>query len=372
MKKVTLFIIAIGLLFSLRNYAQFTTQYPDIPRIDVHAHPHFIHYHEGLGTKTSPEKPELKTSPDYQTIKNYLSLSDTLRKKSKIDLSMWINLGGDRGIDSVNLVSNSRMLTCISDYAPQRGLSYKPADIATCVKRGYAGYKIWFAPYQRRLQEGEDGIKYIDDPANEPVLSAMEKTGMILASVHIADPNGPFGNRGKWCADPAEFWRMQLGLERVLQRHPNLVVVAAHGSWLVCQDAQLDFLRYLFKTYPYFYIDLAATDQYYPLVSYDNLRDLFMEYSDRILFGTDIGRLKADETGRLAERYAKSFRILETSDVVKGGFFGDDDIKGLNLPREVLEKIYFRNALEIYPGLKDRMTKLGYSNLNLRNEKGSD
>jgi len=211
-----------------------------------------------------------------------------------------------------------------------------------------------------------------DDPANEPVLSAMEKAGMILASVHIADPNGPFGNRGNWCADPVEFWRMQMGLERVLQRHPNLIVVAAHGSWLVCQDAQLDFLRYLFKTYPNFYIDLAATDQYYPLVSYDNLRDLFMEYSDRILFGTDIGKLKADETGRVAERYVKSFRILETSDVVKGGFFGVDDIKGLNLPREVLEKIYFRNALEIYPGLKDSMTKLGYSNLNLENEKGSD
>ena len=123
MKKVTLFIISIQLLSSVRSYSQFTTQYPDIPRIDVHAHPHFIHYHEGLGTKTSPEKPMLRTSPDYQTIKNYLSLSDTLRKKYKIDLSMWINLGGDKGIDSVDLVSNSRMLTCISDYAPQRGLA---------------------------------------------------------------------------------------------------------------------------------------------------------------------------------------------------------------------------------------------------------
>jgi predicted TIM-barrel fold metal-dependent hydrolase len=230
------------------------------------------------------------------------------------------------------------------------------------MKKGYAGYKMWFAPYQRRLQEGENGIKYFDDPANEPVLEAMENAGMICASVHIADPNGPYGDRGKWCADPVEFWRMQLGLERVLQRHPNLVVVAAHGSWLVCQDAQLDFLRYLFKTYPNFYVDLAATDQYYSLVSYDNLRNLFMEYSDRILFGTDIGRLKTEETGKLADRYAKSFRILETSDTVKGGFFGDNNIKGLNLPKEVLEKIYYRNAVKIYPGLKGRMTGTGYRN----------
>jgi len=362
MKNNSLLLFIILLLLSGRCYSQFITRYPDIPRIDVHAHPHFIHYTEGLGTKTSPEKPKLPTSPDYETIKNYLSMSDTLKIKYMIDLPMWINLGGDKGIDSVNLVSKNRMLTCISDYAPQRGLSYKPSDIEPCLKKGYAGYKIWFAPYQRRLQEGEDGIKYFDDQANEPVLEAMEKAGMICASVHIADPNGPFGNRGKWCADPAEFWRMQLGIERVLQRHPDLVVVAAHGSWLVCQDAQLDFLRYLFKTYPNFYVDLAATDQYYPLVSYENLRDLFMEYSDRILFGTDISRFSAEETGKLADRYAKSFNILETSDTIKGGFFGNTDIKGLNLPKEVLEKIYYRNALKIYPGLKGRMTVLGYRN----------
>jgi predicted TIM-barrel fold metal-dependent hydrolase len=210
---------------------------------------------------------------------------------------------------------------------------------------------MWFAPYQRRLQEGEDGIKYLDDPANEPVFAAMEKAGMPGTSIHIADPNGPFGNRGAWCADPVEFWRMIIGLERVLQRHPKLVIIAAHGSWLVCQDAQIDFLRYMFKTYPNFYVDLAATDQYYHLVSYENLRSLFIEYSDRILFGTDIGKVKESEISSLADRYARSFRILETSDTVGGGFFGDSPTKGLNLPEDVLEKIYYKNAMKVYPGL---------------------
>ena len=359
-KSCLLSAILIFLSFCFESKGQYLTLYPDIPRIDVHAHPHYINYHEGLGTKTSAEKPDLKTSPDFETIRNYLRMSDTLETLYRIDLAMWISLGGDKGIDSVNLVSKNRMMTCISDYAPQRGLSYKPSEIKPLLKKGYAGYKMWFAPYQRRLQEGEKGIRYFDDPANEPVLEAMENAGMIGASIHIADPNGPFGDRGKWCADPVEFWRMQLGLERVLQRHPDLVIVAAHGAWLVCQDAQLDFLRYLFKSYPNFYVDLAATDQYYRLVNYDNLRDLFLEFSDRILFGTDIGRLSADESSKLAARYAKSFRILETSDTVKGGFFGDSDIKGLNLPREVLEKIYYKNALKLYPGLKERMIKLGY------------
>jgi len=360
MNKALLFVTAAILLTPDGGKAQYVTRYPDIPRIDVHVHPHNIHYNEGLGTKTSTTRPKLPTSPEYASITNYLKLRDTLQKTNNIDLAMWISLGGEMGLDSVSIVSGSRMMTCISDYAPQRGLSYEPEDIHRLQNKGYAGYKMWFAPYQRRLQEGEDGIKYVDDKAIEPVLAAMEQTGMVAASLHIADPNGPFGNRGKWCADPVEFWRMQTGLERVLHRHPRLIVVAAHGSWLVCQDAQLDYLRYLFSTYPNFYIDLAATDQYYNLVDYNNLRNLLIEYSDRILFGTDAGKLKENNISNLSERYSRSFMILETSDIVKGSFFGDENIKGLGLPPEVLERIYYKNAMRIYPGLKERMIKLGY------------
>lgn len=30
-------------------------------------------------------------------------------------------------------------------------------------------------------------------------------------------------------------------------------------------------------------------------------------------------------------------------------------MKGLDLPREVLEKIYYKNAVKLYPGLKEAM-----------------
>lgn len=343
-------LMAALLLFTSFTFSQYKTKYPDIPRIDVHSHPHYI----------TEDVPVLSINPDYTAIENYLSLRTVMLKESGADLAMWVSLGGDRGIDTVTKISKNRVITCISDYAPQRGLSYKPEDIAGFVKKGYAGYKMWFAPYERRLKEGEKGVKYFDEEANEAVLAAMEKAGMPGASIHIADPNGAFGNRGEWCADPVAYWRMIVGLERVLQRHPKLTIVAAHGAWLVCQDAQIDFLRYLFSTYPNFYVDLAATDQYYHLVSYDNLRDLFMEYSDRILFGTDSGRLKESGIENSAKRYNLSFEILETANDVPGSFFGDDTTKGLNLPREVLEKIYYKNALKVYPLLSERMKLMGY------------
>jgi hypothetical protein len=335
------------ILISITGFSQYVTKYPEIPRIDVHTH----------------------ISNNYPGIVNCLAMRDSLIAINKIDVAMWINLCGESGegetaIDTITEVSKGRIMTCISDYTPQRGLTHKPEDIAGYLKKGYVGYKIWHGSYYRVLKEGEKGIKYIDDPAHEPVIAAMEKAGMVMASLHCSDPNGPFGNRGKWCKDPVEFWREIMGLERVLQRHPDLVVVAAHGTWLLCQqDAQIDFLRYLFKTYPNFYVDLAATDQYYPLVNQDNLRDLFIEYSDRILFGTDIGIIKNSEISGLAAGYARSFQILETNDLVKGGIWNENKatVTGLNLPKEVLENIYYKNALKIYPGLAKRMINLGYS-----------
>lgn len=345
---------------SFKGLSQYTTLYPEIPRVDVHSHAHDIIYTQKPGQKTA-RKPTFSLSPNYTTIFNFLEMRELLKKNNMIDLAMWINLGGDQGIDTVNEVSKGRMMTCISDYVLKRGLNYKPEDIDDYLKKGFVGYKLWFAPYQQRLTEGEDIIKFIDDAELDATFSAMEKAGMPGASVHIADPNGPFGNRGEWCPDPIAFWRMIIGLERVLHRHPDLVIVAAHGAWLMCQDAQIDFLRYLLKTYPNFYIDLSATDQYYNLVNYENLRDFFLEYSDRILFGTDIIGFEESEISRLANRYSLSFQILETSDQVNGSFFGDSPTRGLNLPRDILEKIYYKNALKVYPGLLERMQKLGYS-----------
>lgn len=338
MKTLTLF--ALLTLVSISSEAQYITKYPEIPRIDVHTH----------------------VGNSYPGIEAYLAFRDQMLKERKMDVAMWINLGqkGESAIDTISKASNGRIMTGIVDFRPQYGLTHKAEDIAGYLQKGYVGYKIWQGPYYRVLKEGENGIRYLDDPAHQSVFTAMENAGMIGASVHVADPNGPFGNRGKWAADPVEYWRQVMSMERVMQRHPKLVMVAAHGGWLVCQDAQLDFLRYMFKTYPNYNVDIAATDQYYNLVNRENLRDLFIEFSDRILFGTDASAYNKDAIPAMINRHAKSFQILETEDMVEGSFFGTSPIKGLNLPKEVLEKIYYKNAMRLYPGLADRMRSLGY------------
>jgi hypothetical protein len=302
---------------------------------------------------------------DLQAIQNFLKLRDQIKEKHHIDFAMWINLGGgDEEITNTTEIlaaSKGRMLSCISDYSSHDGLKHAPEDLQGWLDKGFIGYKIWAGPYYRRLKEGEEGYRYIDNPAHEPTFRKMEEIGMVGASIHIADPNGPWGQRGNWLADPVEYWKEITAWRHVLEKHPKLVAVMAHSNWLVCQDAQIDYLRNMLATFPNLYMDLAATFQYFHLVKRGNLRSFMIEWADRIIFATDIGTWDGDEeTAAHVQSYFQAFQILETDQLVKGGFFGNKETEGLSLPREVLEKIYYRNAMKVYPGVKDAMIKLGY------------
>jgi len=338
-----LFFMLTLLIFSIPSVGQFSSTYPDIPRIDVHTH----------------------VADDSVGILNYLELRQLLKEKHTLDLAMWINLGDrDALITDINRVMNigqDRMLCAIADYAAHDGLEHPPESLKKYQQQGFVGYKIWSGPWYRRLEKKEDGYPYIDDPAHEPTFAEMERIGFLGASVHIADPNGPWQERTQWLADPIEYWAEITAWRRVLEKHPKLKVVMAHSNWLICQDAQIDYLRNMLATFPNLNIDLAATFQYYHLVNRDNLRSFMIEWSDRILFGTDIGKWQDKaQTSERAKQYNRAFRIMETDEIVPGGFFGGPEIKGLKLPEDVLEKIYYQNALRLYPGVKKSLTKLGY------------
>jgi predicted TIM-barrel fold metal-dependent hydrolase len=250
---------------------------------------------------------------------------------------------------------NNRILFAAGEYRPHKGVTTQVDEVKAKVRNGYVGLKFWFGDPHRVLAEGERGITEIDDIRLEDYFSALERGNILMASLHIADPNGPFNDRQNWMKDPVYFWNQIRAFENVVAKYPKLTIVAAHGAWLVCQDAQIDYLRYMLSRYPNFYIDLSATFQYMPLVNPENLRDFCIEFQDRILYGTDGGRVADNAVNTTADKYANTFAILETDQMVKGSYFGDTPVKGLNLPKEVLEKIYYKNALNLYPGLREAM-----------------
>jgi predicted TIM-barrel fold metal-dependent hydrolase len=309
--------------------AQAGPDYTAIPRIDVHAH---------VGA--------LDKMPVYMAIRK------ALHDKYGEELAIWINVQsplGPRGeglsyLKEVEEKYQGHFLTCLTNHNISKGLKFSPEEVGEWMDRGVVGYKIWVGV-----------TPAINDPANDATLSKMEQIGLPGASIHIAQP---FPTR--WVMDPVKFWQAQHAWKAVLDRHPRLVVVNAHMLDFFNSDEQLDYLIYMLETHPNLNVDLAARFQQFHRMTWEKLRGFLIKYSDRILFGTDIGEVKEENVNDLADRYHKCFQLSETENKVQGGFFGRTEMKGLALPREVLEKIYYRNAMRIYPRVRETMVKLGY------------
>ncbi len=311
--------------------AQHESRLATIPRVDVHAH---------IGA-------------DVELMERYLHLSKVVKDKLNANLDIWVDVGpGTKGqklttaeLEAVDERFKGRFLLCLSDYEIMDGLMYTPDELAEWQQRGVVGYKIHV-----NLKPGIDG------PAHEPTFAAMERLGFLGAGIHVSQPYPT-----KWCKDPVLHWRAHNAWERVLDRHPNLKVVQAHMADHITSNDQLDYLKYYLETYPNTNVDLSARMQRFHLMDRQKLRDFVIQYADRILFGTDI-RSQPSEGHYIetAKRYGRCFQILETSNTVVGGFYGRKKVQGLELPLDVLEKIYYRNAARLYPRVKDVLRSMGY------------
>jgi hypothetical protein len=83
-----------------------------------------------------------------------------------------------------------------------------------------------------------------------------------------------------------------------------------------------------------------------------NARKFFIKYQDRILFGKD--------TYNVSE-YPFYFRVLESEDEYFDNirrYHGLWKLYGLALPDDVLKKVYYKNALRLFPTL----SKSGFPN----------
>ena len=122
--------------------------------------------------------------------------------------------------------------------------------------------------------------------------------------------------------------------DNLLERHPNTIFLACH---LANEGNDLDRLAKLLDRFPNLYLDIAARDYELGRAPRSALNFL-TKYSDRILFGTDMGRKKS--------MYQAWWRLLESKDEFMTGrvwwrYYG------LGLPSHILRRLYSRNAKKI-------------------------
>ena len=223
---------------------------------------------------------------------------------------------------------------------------------------------------------GPDGDRLaVDDPWLDPIWRAAGHLGLPVV-IHSADPKAfwapPNPDNERWAelrAHPGwsyygvpgvpDFVELLEELENVVARHPNTTFVSVHfgnhaeDPWSV--EAQL-------ARYPNLYVDIAARivelGRHHPR----RLARLFQTYSDRILFGTDLGLWsrggimlgstgpEPDTDEDVPRYYAAHRRWLETPDTIASPvpIQGEWDIRGLALDPPTLERVYRRNAEALF------------------------
>jgi predicted TIM-barrel fold metal-dependent hydrolase len=202
-----------------------------------------------------------------------------------------------------------------------------------------------------------DGTRLrIDDPDLDPLWGAAARLG-VPVFIHTADPpefwNPIDASNERWLElalfpnrryAPGQFPSFeQLITERdnMLRRNSATTFVIAHLGW---HSNDLGRLARLLDELPNVYTEIGA-------VLYDIgrqprvARDFFLRYRDRILFGKDSFQ---------PEEYPFYWRVLETRDDYFDYYrvyHASWKLYGIDLPDDVLRRVYYQNALRITRGL---------------------
>jgi predicted TIM-barrel fold metal-dependent hydrolase len=231
-------------------------------------------------------------------------------------------------------------------------------SLADSVARGARGLKI-FKEFGLRVRDADEKLVTVDDPRVAPL---WEKAGEldIPVLIHVADPVAFFrpldrfneryeelSRHPSWhfygpAFPPFETIIEQFG--RLIERHPGTTFVGAHVG---CYPENLAHISDMLDRYPNFYVDISARIAELGRRPY-SARRFFLDYADRILFGTDVRPNVA--------HYRVHYRFLETADeYFRYGISqipgqGRWRIYGLDLPDEVLAKVYYDNARRVLFG----------------------
>jgi predicted TIM-barrel fold metal-dependent hydrolase len=207
----------------------------------------------------------------------------------------------------------------------------------------------------------------VDDPRLDPIWRLAGRLGMPVL-IHTSEPppfftpvdehNERFAELvqnpvwSRFGVDGPTHQELMQQRERLLARHPNTNFIGAHMGM---NPNDLGYVAELLDRYPNYHVDMSSVVQELGRQPY-SARRFFIRYQDRILFGTDGGYGLDPETGWTPERMYRSYlEFLETdneyidyplADITKQGNWR---VYGIDLPDEVLEKLYVRNAERLIP-----------------------
>ncbi len=304
-------------------------------------------------------------------------LSELIQSMDSLNMAVMVNLSGrglrrtPAGFDVNTSEHLVKSIDNINQHYPNRfvvftnisfiGIGGKNwtekavAQLEQDVKSGAKGLKI-YKSLGLGVKDTDGNRVPVDDKRLDPIWTACGELG-IPVLIHSADPKSfweePDKNNERWLelktrpdrkrgADNPAPWEQIIAEQHIVfKKHPETTFINAHMGWYA---NDLGTLGTLLDQYPNMNVGIGAIIAELgrqPRFAHNFL----VKYQDRVLFGKDAWH---------PEEYPTYFRVLETEDEYfpyYKKYHAFWRMYGLDLPDEVLKKLYYKNALKIIPGI---------------------
>ena len=330
-----------------------------------------IEEYEPKSTLVVPQHPKTRAKYPLIDVHNHQrdmskeAVDKLVRDMDSINLRVMVNLSGGSGPGLKKIVD------AMKGRYPNRFVVFANLDFKGIADPGW-GEKT-ARQFEEDVRNGAQGLKFfknfgmdvkyangermhVDDPKLDPVFEVCARLKLPVL-IHTAEPATFFQpidkHNERWLelkqfparARPPEkypSWEtLMTEQHNLFARHPKVTFINAHLGWL---GGDLAELGRLMDRLPNMYTEIGAV-----LAELGRqprfARQWFIQHQDRVLFGKDIWE---------PSEYHTYFRVLETADEYfdyyrkRHAFW---KMYGLDLPDDVLKKLYYKNALRIIPGL---------------------
>ena len=311
------------------------------PVVDIHGHPPAF------------------SSPD--------AVKEVVKLMSPLNIQVMVQTNGASGdrlrtaLDAIaasGLKDRAAMFTTVSFSGVGPGWGERAAtQLEADVRAGALGVGEIGKFLGLNIRKADGSRLAVDDPDLDPFWAAAGRL-KVPVFLHLGEPQAffdPLDYRNERWLEMALFGNRRFNdrsrypsfddlmaeRDRMLAKHPRTTFILAHMGW---HANDLGRLGKLFDRFPNVHGEVGAV--LYDLGRQPRFgRDFFLKYQDRVLFGKD--SFQPDE-------YPFFWRVFETRDEYFD-YYRDYHafwkLYGMDLPDEVLKKLYYKNALEVVPGL---------------------
>lgn len=302
---------------------------------------------------------------NHQFLMPVQDLDRLVAEMDELNLAVMVNLSGFRGkllewsLANVNKSQANRFLVFLNlDFERLDAPDWPAiplAQIDEAVKLGARGLKVYKSLGLTDRDKSGKRIA-VDDARLDPIWSRCGQLGLPVL-IHSAEPAPFFEPRDehneRWLElkqEPSRFRPPESypPFETILaeqhhlfRKHPETQFIDAHLGWL---GNDLSRLGKLFDELPNVSTEIGAV-----LAELGRqprfARAWMIRYQDRVLFGKDTYK---------KEEYYTYFRVLETADEYFDYYrkrHAHWKMYGLALPDAVLRKVYYENALKLFPAI---------------------